>query len=148
MKKTMIWCLLGLIALVSATWAEDKQSGATEKAVTALEMKWMESQKTRDPDLLAPLLADHFVNTAADGKVTGKAETLAATKGTKWDAYEYEGLKVTVFGNTAIATGTFKGKGTDPAGKPLNSHERWTDTWVKMSSGQWQCVASHGSPIV
>jgi len=56
-------------------------------------------------------------------------------------------VKVTVFGNTAIATRGFNGKGTDATGKPLNVNERWTDTWVNMSSGQWQCVASHASPI-
>ena len=48
---------------------------------------------------------------------------------------------------TAIATGGFKGKGTDESGKPFETNERWTDTWVKMPDGKWQCVASHGSDI-
>src|ERR1700682_2741196 len=26
--------------------------------------------------------------------------------------------------------------------KPLDGHERWTDTWIEMSGGKWQCVAS------
>ena len=55
----------------------------------------------------------------------------------------YEDVKVTVFGDSAIATGVFKAKGTDPSGKPLDVNERWTDTWVKMPNGKWQCVASH-----
>jgi ketosteroid isomerase-like protein len=54
-------------------------------------------------------------------------------------------LKVTVFGDAAIATGDFKAKGTDASGKPL-ANERFTDTWVKMPNGKWQCVASHVSP--
>jgi ketosteroid isomerase-like protein len=29
----------------------------------------------------------------------------------------------------------------------MDVHERFTDTWVKMPNGQWQCVASHGSPV-
>jgi hypothetical protein len=29
----------------------------------------------------------------------------------------------------------------------MDEHERWTDTWVKMPNGSWQCVASHGSEI-
>ena len=65
----------------------------------------------------------------------------------KWSSAEYADVKVTVFGDTAIATGGFNGKGTDEAGKPLEVHERWTDTWLKMPGGQWQCVASHASPI-
>jgi len=38
-------------------------------------------------------------------------------------------MKVTVFGDTAIATGGFKGKGTDESGKPFDNSVRWTDTW-------------------
>ncbi|PYU38910.1 MAG: hypothetical protein DMG54_28710 [Acidobacteria bacterium] len=60
---------------------------------------------------------------------------------------QYEDVKVTVFGDTAIATGGFSGKGTDASGKPLNARERWTDTWVKMPNGKWQCVTSHISSV-
>jgi ketosteroid isomerase-like protein len=55
-------------------------------------------------------------------------------------------VKVTVTGNTAIATGIFKGKGTDPSGKAFDNYERFTDTWVKIS-GKWKCVASYQSEI-
>jgi len=24
---------------------------------------------------------------------------------------------------------------------------RWTDTWVKMPNGKWQCVATQASPL-
>ena len=148
MKKTLIWCLLGLLSLVSAAWSQAQQTGGTEKAVAALEQQWLQAQKTNNPDLLAPLLADKVVLTDNDGKVTNKAETLATYKKTKWDSAEYDDVKVTVFGDTAIATGGFKGKGTDASGKPFDFHERWTDTWVKMPSGQWQCVASHTSSVI
>jgi ketosteroid isomerase-like protein len=146
MKRTWMWCLAGLLSFGGAALAQ-AQAGATEKAVIALENKWLESQKTNNPDLVAPLLADKFINTDTDGKVTSKAEMLATAKGTKYDSVDYEDVKVTVFGNTAIASGGFKGKGTDPSGKPMDVHVRWTDTWVKMPSGKWQCVASHGSAI-
>jgi uncharacterized protein (TIGR02246 family) len=148
MKKTWIWFLLVLFSLVSAAWSQDKQSGGgTEKAVAALEQQWLQSQKTNNPDLLAPLLADKVVVTEADGTVNGKAETLASYKKIKWDSAEYNDVKVAVFGDTAIATGGFKGKGTDASGKPFDEHMRWTDTWVKMPDGKWQCVASHASSV-
>jgi ketosteroid isomerase-like protein len=147
MKKPLMWCLIGLLSLGSAAWSLAQQTSGTEKAVAALEQQWLQSQKTNNPDLLTPLLADKVVVTEADGKVAGKAETLATSKKTKWDSAEYDDVKVMVFGDTAIATGAFKGKGTDPAGKPFNEHVRWTDTWVKMPSGQWQCVASHASLV-
>jgi ketosteroid isomerase-like protein len=147
MKKNLMWCLIGLLALGSAARSQAQANGGTEKAVAALEQEWLQSQKTNNPDLVAPLLADKFVNTEIDGKVDGKAETLARAKATKYETAEYSDMKVTVFGDTAIATGGFKGKGTDESGKPFDYDMRWTDTWVKMPSGKWQCVASHGSTI-
>jgi uncharacterized protein (TIGR02246 family) len=147
MKKIMMWCLIGLLSLGSAAWSQAQTTGGTEKAVAALEQQWLQSQKTNNPDLVAPLLADKFINTGSDGKVTGKAETLATAKATKYDSAEYDDVKVTAFGDTAIATGGFIAKGTDATGKPMDTHERFTDTWVKMPNGKWQCVASHGSPV-
>ena len=149
MKRISICCLLGLFAMASAAWPQAKPATeGIEKAVAALEEKWLQAMKTNNPDLLAPLLAAGFISTSAEGKVTGKAETLADAKTIHWESASYEaGLKVTTFGNTAIVTGVFNGKGTDGTGKHLDQHERWTDTWVKMPDGAWQCVASHGSPI-
>ena len=147
MKRNWILCLIGLLLVGSAAWLQAQTTGGTEKAVAALEQQWLQSQKTNNADLVAPLLADKFVSTGSDGKVSGKAETLANAKATKYDSAEYEDVKVTAFGDTAIATGGFTSKGTDASGKPMNAHERWTDTWVKMPNGQWQCVASHVSSV-
>jgi len=143
MKRTWMWSLVGLLLLGNAAWSQD----GTEKAVAALEQKWLQSQKTNNPDLIAPLLSDKFINTGSDGKVTNKAEALASAKATKYDSVAYDDLKVTAFGSTAIATGDFKAKGTDPSGKPMDVHERFTDTWVKGSKGEWQCVTSHQSTV-
>lgn len=148
MRTTAMWCLIGLVLLVSAAQSKAQTTSATEKAVAALEEQWTQSQKTNNPDLVAPLLADKFVETSSDGKVTaGKAEFLKTLKSIKWSSAEISDVKISVFGNTAIATGSGKQEGTDASGQPLYENERWTDTWVKMPSGKWQCVASHQSPI-
>ena len=144
MKRSLLWCSLGLVLLVSAAWS---QNGATEKAVADLEQKWLKSQQTNNADLIAPHLADKLVDTQSDGKVLDKAAAVAIAKKTKYTSAEYEDVKVTVFGNTAIATGGFNGKGTDPEGKAFDTHERWTDTWVKMPNGEWQCVATQSTPV-
>ena len=147
MKRTLIWWLPCLVLLVSVTGLQAQQTAGTEKAVTALEQQWLQAEKTSNADLLAPLLADNFVTTSAAGKVTGKSETLANLKAEKWTNADYSDVRVRVYGDTAVATGAFKGKGTDASGKSLDEHVRWTDTWVKMPSGKWQCVASHGSAV-
>lgn len=147
MKRMLMFCLICLISLGGPALSQAQQTGETEKVVATLEQQWLQSQKTNNPDLVAPLLAERFVETGSDGKVMNKTEMLAISKATKYVSAEYEDVKVAVFGDTAIATGGFKAKGTDDSGKPMDIHERWTDTWIKMPSGKWQCVASHGSTI-
>src|SRR6202158_6148437 len=99
MKRTWILCLIGLLSLGIAAWSQAQTTGGTEKAVAALENQWLESQKTNNPDLVAPLLADKFVSTGSDGKVTNKAESLAHAKARKYASAEYENVQVTVFGD-------------------------------------------------
>src|ERR1700757_526407 len=122
MKKTLMCFLIGLLALGSAARSQAQATGGTEKAIAALEEQWLQSQKTNNPDLVAPLLADKFVNTGSDGKVMNKADSLAQAKATKYVSAEYEDVKVTVFGDMAIATGGFKATGTDASGKAMNIH--------------------------
>ncbi len=148
MKYLQILAMLGLVSLAGAASAQAPQASATtEKAVLALENQWLKSQQTNNADLAAPLWADKLVSTGADGKMMNKAQYLADAKASKYTAASYENVQVTVFGDTAIATGVFNGKGTDSSGKPMDVHVRWTDTWVKMPDGKWQCVATQVSPI-
>lgn len=147
MKSFLMLCLVGLLSLGSAAWSQAQKTGATEKAVIALEEEWLQATKTNNLDRLAPLLADKIVFTNGDGKVQNKAEWLAEMKGTKVVSAENTDVKVTGFGNTAVATGRFKSKGTDGSDKPFALDIQWTDTWMKMPNGQWQCIASHASPI-
>ena len=140
MKKALV-CLIGTLVLATAAWSQ-----STEKAITTLEEQWVQAQKSNNTDLLIPLLAEKFINTSDDGKVTDKSETIASYKHTKWTSAENTNVKVVVYGDTAIAIGTYKGKGSKN-GKSFDVHEQWTDTWIKMPSGQWQCVASQVSPI-
>jgi uncharacterized protein (TIGR02246 family) len=148
MKRNFMWCLLASVVLVSPAWSQASKSGGTEQAVAALEQQWMQSQQTNNTELLAPLLADNFVETSSEGKVTTtKADALATAKAIKWSSVEYVDLKVIAHGDTAIAIGGFKGKGTDASGKALDENARFTDTWMKMPNGKWQCIASHDSPV-
>jgi hypothetical protein len=89
MKRTWLWCLLGVLSLGSASMAQAQQaSGEIEKAILALEGQWMQSQRTNNPDLVAPLLAEKFVNTSTEGKVRNRAETLAIAKATKFQSVD------------------------------------------------------------
>src|SRR5439155_19661617 len=136
-----LWAMLVSIAIVPCNVAQiSSDRGSTKDVVATLERQWLKSQQTNNPDMVAPLLADNFTNTASDGKVTAKAESLANAKATKYHRVDYDNVKIAAFGDTAIATGDFKAKGIDASGKPLDVHERFTDTGAKMPNGKWQVV--------
>jgi ketosteroid isomerase-like protein len=143
--KTMF--LVGLMSIIGSPAWSAETTGGVEETIAALERQWLESSRANKPDLLAPLLADKFIGTFTDGTVLDKAENLAWEKATRFTSLEDSNQKVVAYGDTAIATGLIKAKGTDTSGKPFDTAWRYTDTWVKMPSGQWQCVASHSSPV-
>jgi ketosteroid isomerase-like protein len=147
MKKIAMSCLCASLLITAAAWPQvAKSDDAAEKAVAALENQWLQAEKTNNPDLVAPLMADTFVTTGADGKLLTKGQALAAQKQRQYSSVDHQDVHVTVYGSTAIATGVFKGKGTE-GGKAFDEVERWTDTWVKMPNGKWQCVAGHNTAV-
>ena len=116
-------------------------------SITHMEQAWAYAQKAGDVASVSPLLADNFINTDVDGNRSGKSELLSNLKGGKWEQNEVSDVKVSVYGDTAIATGAWAGKGVDGDGTKVDRRERWTDTWVKMKDGKWQCVASQQTPV-
>jgi ketosteroid isomerase-like protein len=148
MKKTLAWIVVGALSLGCAAMAQaSEMNGATEKAIAALEDQWVQADKASNADMLAPLLAEQFASTNPEGKVSDQKQALADERTSKFTSASLEDMHVTVVGTTAIARYVYKSKGTDAAGKAFDSHVRYTDTWVKMPDGKWQCVAAHGSKV-
>jgi hypothetical protein len=83
---------------------------------------------------------------AASHSIITRARRELTLPGTKYVDFKYVDFKVQVYGNAAIATRGSRGKETDKSGT-RDIKNRWTDTWVKMPSGKWQCVASHVSNV-
>jgi ketosteroid isomerase-like protein len=146
MKNKIALCLLGVISLSLATGAQAADVTA-EKAVAAQEELWSQSERTNNPDLAAPLLADKLIYIDTDGTISNRAKFLADAKATKFTSVDTEGVHITVFGHTAVVTMVFKAKGTDAKGKPMDYNARWADTYVKMQNGLWQCVLSQGTDL-
>jgi uncharacterized protein (TIGR02246 family) len=143
-----VWCLLGLLSLATVASSQAQQTGGgSETAIAALENQWLQAQRTNNPDLVAPILADKFVYTDGEGKLDSKTAMLADAKTVKWDSVDYKNVQIAVYGDTAVVTGEFVGKGSGPSGKPVNDHSRYTDTWAKMPNGKWLCVASQDTHI-
>jgi ketosteroid isomerase-like protein len=147
MKSNRVWGLLGLLALVGAMHAQAQQAADPHKTLMDLENQWLQADKTNNPDVIAAAVADKYLATTSEGQLEDKAKTLEEIKTRMYNTAEYEDIRITVFGNTAIVRGGFRGSGTEASGKPFTEHLRWTDTWVKTPAGKWQVVATQYTPV-
>jgi ketosteroid isomerase-like protein len=131
--------LLSAAAMPAA--AQEREAAA----VRALELKWTESYKLHQIDILSSLLAEDFVITIEDGSIYSKAGyiTHSADSSVHVEVAELSDLKVRVHGDTAVVTGAYHERG-ESNGKRYEYHDRLTDVWMK-SGGKWQVVASHYS---
>ena len=113
--------------------------------ITALEAKWNDAYKRNDPAGMEALLADDFIITIEDGTTFSKSGYLAHTADSELRVQisDMTDLRVRVHGTLAIVTGAYHEKGTSK-GKGYESHDRFTDVWIKGNSG-WQVIASHYS---
>ena len=135
--------LLGMMSILASNlWAQEKSDAAT---VRALELKWTESYKQRNIDILSSLLSEDFVITIEDGSVYSKAGYIShsADASTHVNVAELSDLKVRIHGDTAVVTGAYHEKG-ESGGKAYEYHDRLTDVWMK-SGARWQVISSHYS---
>ncbi len=133
---------LCLLAASAISLAQDKSDAA---AIRALELKWTESYKQHNIDILSSLLAEDFVITIEDGSIYSKAGYIShsADPATKVQIAELSDLKVRMHGDTAVVTGAYHEKG-ESNGKAYEYRDRLTDIWMKVG-GKWQVVASQYS---
>ncbi len=145
--KIRLWLLVTSALVVSAfnlALAQSEADPATSK-LTSLETKWNDAYKRGDAAGMAFLLADDFIITVEDGATFSKMGYLAHTADSELRVQisDMTDLRVRVHGNVAIVTGAYHEKGTSK-GKAYESHDRFTDVWMK-TNGDWQVIVSHYS---
>jgi ketosteroid isomerase-like protein len=141
LASALTFCLLA--GLMTSLAAQEKPDAAY---IRSMELKWTESYKQRQVDILASLLDEDFVITIEDGSTYGKTGYVShsAEPSVHVEVAEMSDLRVRMHGNTAVVTGAYHEKG-ESNGKRYEYHDRFTDVWVKNGSGKWQVVASHYS---
>ena len=149
MKRITISTVISLVALGLATPLLCQAAmGETERAVEAMEQKWMQAQSANNVALEATYLADTIVLVDWDGgKVRNKDQYIAEEKVTTYTHVSMDNLSVHAYGTAAVASYVYNFKGTGAGSKPFDMRVHYTDTWVKMPDGKRQCVASVGSPL-
>jgi ketosteroid isomerase-like protein len=137
------FCFLSLLTLSLPVTAQDDAS-----TIRGLELRWTDSYRMRQVDILSSLLADDFVITVENGSTYGKTGYIShsAESSIHVDVAEMSDIKVRMHGNAAVVTGAYHERG-DEDGKHYDYHDRFTDVWMK-NDGKWQVIASHYSVAV
>ncbi len=136
-------CLTALLA--PAGRAKDDKSA--EQTLLKIEQEWSEADLRRDPAALDRILADDWIGIDFEGTLLTKPEALRgiASGSGSLQSTALRDMKVRIYGNTAVITGTDTEKGEyhgqDSSGKYL-----WTDVFVKKN-GRWQAVSSQSTKL-
>lgn len=146
MKKLIVVLLVAGSSLAFGQ-AGKSDTASIEKSILQMERDWTEAGLKNDFKTMDRIIADDWVAIDFAGKTITKAQAIADLKSgaSKNQSVELGEMKVRVFGNTAVVTGsdteksTYKGK--DSSGKYV-----WTDVFVNRN-GRWQAVASQSTKI-
>jgi len=117
-----------------------------EKALLALERRWMESLQQRDASVLSQLISDDFTLVSPRLVVAaGNRDRYFqhAMRELNLTSYDFEGMTVRLYGRTAVVSGRLK-QSASIAGEDWGGNYLFTDVWVSRD-GAWQVVSRHTS---
>jgi len=139
--------MIAMCAGVLLAQKPEASGKAAEAELKQIENNWTDAQKTRNAEKLRDILADDWVGLGWDGEMSDKAKALEDLKSpaNSLDSIQMGAMKVRIFGNTAVVTGSdiekSKEHGKDSSGKYI-----WTDVFVKQQ-GKWKAVASQSAKV-
>jgi ketosteroid isomerase-like protein len=123
---------------------QERKSKVEQEVLKQLD-NWIAALKRGDMAALNAIIADDFVIITSDGSQLNKEQDLEPIKSgdLKFEAITTEGVKVFVYGETAVVTGiaafkiVYKGKASD-------IRERFFDVYQKRK-GRWLVIASRST---
>jgi uncharacterized protein (TIGR02246 family) len=142
-------CFLSLVLSaavpIQAQQAKTDSDSAISQTLQAIERAWLNAEKNHDATAFEKLVADDWIAISPDGKSQTKDERAAEIKTAHVVSATLGEMKVRVFGDTAVVTGT-DNEITMTDGKKSSDHYVWTDVFVKRN-GKWLAVASQTAQI-
>lgn len=141
MKRLLVPILLGLL-VVSPGAAQT--SSATHREVLKLDQTLLDALLKKDRATFEPLLADDYVYIHSNGTVTNRTQEIAQTMSAdvKWTASKLSSLKLRIYGDAAVVTGTLTHTGS--ARGYVGGARLITHLWVKRN-GRWQNVGGQST---
>lgn len=139
-------CLVLSAALaVPAQQPKSDTDAAVLEKLQAIERDWLNAEKNHDAAAFEKIVADDWIAITPDGKSQTKAQRAVEIKTARTTSATLGDMKVRVFGDTAVVTGT-DDEITVEGGKESRDHYVWTDVFVKRN-GKWLAVASQTALI-
>jgi ketosteroid isomerase-like protein len=142
-------CFLSFVLSVAppaqAQQPKSDSDAAISQTLKATEQAWLNAEKNRDAAAFETLVADDWIAISPDGKSQTKAQRASEIKTAHIDSATLGDMKVRVFGDTAVVTGT-DDETTTEDGKKSTGHYVWTDVFVKRN-GEWRAVASQTAQV-
>jgi ketosteroid isomerase-like protein len=142
-------CLLSSVLFaavtVQAQQTKTNSDAAISETLQAMEHAWLNAEKHHDTAAFEKIVADDWIAIGPDGKSQTKAERAAEIKAAHITSATMGDMRVRVFGDTAVVTGT-DDESTMEDGKKSSDHYAWTDVFVKRN-GKWLAVASQTAQI-
>ena len=130
---------------VQAEQPKADSDAAISQTLQAMEQAWLNAEKNHDAAAFEKLVADDWIAVSPDGKNQTKAERAAEIKTAHIVSATLGDMKVRVFGDTAVVTGT-DDEITMTDGKKSSDHYVWSDVFLKRN-GKWLAVASQTAQI-
>ena len=130
---------------VQAQQPKADSDAAISQTLQAIERAWLNAEKNHDVAAFEKIVADDWIAINPDGKSQTKGERAAEIKAAHTTSATMGDMKVRVFGDAAVVTGT-DDEITMEDGKKSSDHYVWTDVFVKRN-GKWLAVASQTAQI-
>ena len=142
-------CFLSLVLAaampVQAEQPKADSDAAISQTLQAMEQAWLDAEKNNDAAAFEQIVADDWIAVNPDGKSQTKAERAAEIKTAHVVSATLGDMRVRVFGDSAVVTGT-DDEITMTDGKKSSDHYVWTDVFLKRN-GKWLAVASQTAQI-
>jgi ketosteroid isomerase-like protein len=142
-------CFFSLVLFAAVFVQAQRPKSDTDAAVSeklqAIEEDWLNAEKYHDAAAFEKIVADDWIAITPEGKSQTKAQRAVEIKTARTTSATLGDMKVRVFGDTAVVTGT-DDEMTAEGSKESSDHYVWTDVFLKRN-GKWLAVASQTALI-
>ena len=146
MAKTLMNASLVLLLATGAVAAYAQSAGSAEKDVLQAMNAADQADAKRDKAAMERLIAVDYLWHGSNGVAQTKAQSIAETMAgeSTWAERKYDGLKVRIYGNVAVVTGTMTLSGTSTT---YRVGPRLITRLFVSRDGRWQDLGGQGTLV-